>query len=111
MEDVKDAIGDLLDVIKTYRSKNKIAQVLMSSLFRQRQDEAEAVIDRAIARLHVSATHRRILPEELHTSRGPCGIASFPMVFFATKSRPKKILEVISKCTDSMARPHLTLCA
>ncbi|CAN0076073.1 unnamed protein product [Pylaiella littoralis] len=53
LEDVNDAIADLVQIVKTYKSKNKFSQVLMSSLFRQRQDEAEAVIDRAIARLHL----------------------------------------------------------
>lgn len=68
LEDVKDAVGDLLDIIKTYKSKNKISQVLMSSLFRQRQDEAEAVIDRAISRLHVSVMDCLTVSAELHTN-------------------------------------------
>lgn len=54
IEDVHDAISDLVELIKTYRSKNKLLQVLMSTLFKRRQDELDAVVDRAITRLQVS---------------------------------------------------------
>ena len=56
IEDVRDAVGDLVDVIKTYRSKGRIARVMVSTLFRRRQEEAEAVIEAAISRLHVSVS-------------------------------------------------------
>ena len=39
--------------MKAYRSKGKLAQVVTSTLFRRRQEEAEAVIEAAISRLHV----------------------------------------------------------
>lgn len=54
LEDVHDAVGDLVELIKTYKNKNTFAQVLMSSLFKQRQEEAEAVVDSAISLLQVS---------------------------------------------------------
>lgn len=53
MEDVRDAVSDLVDIIKTYQSKGRLSQVVMSTLFKRRQDEAEGVIDAAISRLHV----------------------------------------------------------
>lgn len=53
VEDVHDAIADLVELIRTYQSKNKLSQVMVSTLFRRRQEEAEAVIERAIARLQV----------------------------------------------------------
>eukprot|EP00903_Cladosiphon_okamuranus_P019138 g17605.t1 len=52
IEDVRDAVADLVALIKTYQSKNKVVQVLWSTLFKRRQEEAEAVIDKAISRLH-----------------------------------------------------------
>lgn len=55
IEEVRDAIGNLVGLIKAYQSKNKVAQVMMSTLFKRRQEEAEAVIDRAMSRLQVRA--------------------------------------------------------
>lgn len=54
MEDVHDAILDVLELTKTYQSKNRLSQLLTSSLFRRRQDEMGAVVDRAILSLQVS---------------------------------------------------------
>ncbi|CAM9529744.1 unnamed protein product, partial [Ectocarpus fasciculatus] len=53
MEDVHDAVCDLVELIKTYQSKNRLSKVLMSTLFKRRQDELDAVVDRAILRLHL----------------------------------------------------------
>lgn len=54
MEDVHDAVCDLVELIKTYQSKNRLSKVLMSTLFnKRRQDELDAVVDRANLRLHV----------------------------------------------------------
>lgn len=58
MEDVHDAVFDLVELIKTYQSKNKLSKVLMSTMFKRRQDELDAVVDRAILRLHVSGVKR-----------------------------------------------------
>ena len=54
MEDVNDAIFDLVELIQTYQSKNKLSQLLTSTQFRRRQDEMGAVVDRAILGLQVS---------------------------------------------------------
>lgn len=54
MEDVHDALSDVVELIMTHKSKNRLSRVLMSTLFKQRQDELDAVVDRAILRLHVS---------------------------------------------------------
>ena len=56
VEDVHDAIADLVELIRTYQSKNKLSQVMMSTLFRRRQEEAEAVVERAVSRLQVRTT-------------------------------------------------------
>ena len=54
IEDVRDAVGDLVEIFKTYKSKGRPSQVVMSTLFKRRQEETEAVIEAAISRLHVS---------------------------------------------------------
>lgn len=54
MEEVHDAIYDLLELTKTYQSKNRLLQLLTSTLFKRRQDEMGAVVDRAILSLQVS---------------------------------------------------------
>lgn len=53
-EDVNDAIYDLVELIKLFQSKNKLSKVLMSTLFKRRQEELDAVVDRAVTRLQVS---------------------------------------------------------
>ncbi|CAM9324195.1 unnamed protein product [Ectocarpus sp. 4 AP-2014] len=53
MEDVHDAVYDLVELVKTYQSKNRLSKVLMSTLFQRRQDELDALVDRAILRLHL----------------------------------------------------------
>lgn len=61
LEDVHDAVADLVDTIKTYRSKGRMSQqVMVSTLFKGRQKEAEAVTKAAISRLHVSV---HVLPK------------------------------------------------
>lgn len=49
-----DAISDVVQLVKTYQSKNRLSKLLMSTLFKRRQEELDAVVDRAIARLQVS---------------------------------------------------------
>lgn len=53
IEDVRDAVGDLVQLIRTYQSKGTIFQVMMSTMVKRRQKEAEAVIQEAIGRLQV----------------------------------------------------------
>ena len=53
IEDVRDAIADLIDIIKTYRSGNRLRQVLTSSVFKRREEEANLAIDRAVTLLNV----------------------------------------------------------
>ncbi|CBN76925.1 n/a (Partial), partial [Ectocarpus siliculosus] len=53
IEEVHDAVSDLVELIKTFQNKSKLAQVLTSSLFKRRQDELNAVMDRAIWGLHL----------------------------------------------------------
>lgn len=54
MEDVRESIDDLVQLIQTYKSKKMLSKVMVSSLFKRRQEEAEAVINMAITRLQVS---------------------------------------------------------
>ena len=53
IEDVQDAISDLVELIKTSQSKNKLLKVLLSTLLKQRLEDLDAVVDRAIIRLQV----------------------------------------------------------
>ncbi|CBJ27854.1 conserved unknown protein [Ectocarpus siliculosus] len=53
MEEVHDAVSDLVELIKTYQNKSKVGKVLTSTLFKRRQGELNAVIDRAIWGLHL----------------------------------------------------------
>ncbi|CAM9774536.1 unnamed protein product, partial [Scytosiphon promiscuus] len=53
IEDVHDAIYDLVELIKTFQSKNKLSKVFLSTLFKRRQEELDAVVDRAITRLQL----------------------------------------------------------
>lgn len=53
IEDVHGTIFDLVELIRTYQSKNRLSQLFMSTLFRRRQEELDAVVDRAIMRLQV----------------------------------------------------------
>ncbi|CAM9718817.1 unnamed protein product, partial [Ectocarpus sp. 8 AP-2014] len=53
MEEVHGAVSDIVELIKTYENKSKLAQVLTSTLFKRRQDELNAVLDRAIWGLHL----------------------------------------------------------
>ncbi|CAM9996955.1 unnamed protein product, partial [Ectocarpus sp. 4 AP-2014] len=53
IEDVHDAIYDLVELIKTFQSKNKLSKLCLSTLFKRRQDELDAVVDRAIMRLQL----------------------------------------------------------
>lgn len=56
IENVQGAIGDLVDLIKTFRSKNKITQVVVSTLFKRRMDETQAVINDSCSELMVSSS-------------------------------------------------------
>ena len=56
IENVQGAIGDLVDLIKTFRSKNKITQVVVSTLLKRRMDETQAVINDACSELMVSSS-------------------------------------------------------
>lgn len=54
IEDVQEAIFDVVQLIKTFQSKNRLSKLFMSTLFKRRQEELDAVVDRAISRLQVS---------------------------------------------------------
>lgn len=53
IEDVREAITDLVDLMKTYQSKNNLSKVLTSSVFKRRLNEAEAVVAQALPLLQV----------------------------------------------------------
>ena len=66
IEDVHDAIFDLVELIKTFQSKNKLSKLFLSTLFKRRQEELDAVVDRAIMRLQVSELNVFLLFLRLH---------------------------------------------
>ncbi|CAN0007820.1 unnamed protein product [Ectocarpus sp. 12 AP-2014] len=53
IEDVHDAIFDLVELIKTFKARTKLSKLFLSTLFKRRQDELDAVVDRAIMRLQL----------------------------------------------------------
>eukprot|EP00903_Cladosiphon_okamuranus_P018719 g17232.t1 len=53
IQGVREAVGRLLGIIQTYQSKNKLAQVLISTLLKRRLEEADKAIDRAINRYSI----------------------------------------------------------
>lgn len=54
IEDVKDAVGDVVELIKFFKSRNRVLKTLQATLFKRRQEELDAVVDRAATRLQVS---------------------------------------------------------
>lgn len=56
IEEVHYAVEDLVELIMTYQSKNKLSKVLMSTSFKRRQDDLQVAIDRALGRLQVSSS-------------------------------------------------------
>ena len=54
MKNEEDAIADMVGLIKTYRSKRRITQVVVSTLFKRRMAETEVVINLALTDLMVS---------------------------------------------------------
>lgn len=54
IDGVHDAISDVLELIKTFQSRNKLSKLFLSTLFKRRHEELNAVVDRAITRLQVS---------------------------------------------------------
>lgn len=73
---VPDAIGDLVEVVKTFKCNNKLSQIITSSLFEQQQKEAEAVIDRAMFDLQVLS----VIVFLKHGSYPRCQIQSFVLL-------------------------------
>lgn len=53
IEDVHNAIHDLVELLKTFQSKIKLSKMFLSTLFKRRQEELDAVVDRASMRLQV----------------------------------------------------------
>ncbi|CAM9152530.1 unnamed protein product [Ectocarpus sp. 12 AP-2014] len=53
VKSVQDAISNLLQLIKTYRSSHTIVQVVTSPLFKRRKEQLEAVVNRAMDGLNV----------------------------------------------------------
>lgn len=71
IEDVQTAIGDMVELIKMYRSKGRLSQVIVSTMFRRRMEETEAVIDRAISDLKVRFSTC------CNATRSSCGMSIF----------------------------------
>ncbi|CAM9968731.1 unnamed protein product [Ectocarpus sp. 6 AP-2014] len=53
LDDVQDSIADLLQIIESYKSKNALSKVFVSSLCKKRQEEAEVAINTAVQRLQL----------------------------------------------------------
>lgn len=55
VDDVHDSIADMVQIMQSYRSKNMLSRVFVSSLFKKRQEEAEESINACVQRLQVQA--------------------------------------------------------
>lgn len=53
VEAVHEAISELVELIKTFQNQNKLLRLLTSTLFKKRQAELNAAVDRAIAQFQV----------------------------------------------------------
>lgn len=53
VEDVYDSVKSLVGIMQTYKARGKMSKLLVSSLFKRRQEEAETVIKDAISSLQV----------------------------------------------------------
>ncbi|CAB1116130.1 unnamed protein product [Ectocarpus sp. CCAP 1310/34] len=83
MEEVHDAVSDLVELIKTFQNKSKLGRVLTSTLFKRRQDELNAVIDRAVWGLHVQVGHDvgQVQHDVAHLVKGPSRGHSVSTIF------------------------------
>ncbi|CAB1104612.1 unnamed protein product [Ectocarpus sp. CCAP 1310/34] len=55
LDDVQDSIADLLQIIESYKSKNALSEVFVSSLCKKRQEEAEVAMKTAVQSFHSSS--------------------------------------------------------
>ncbi|CAM9401021.1 unnamed protein product, partial [Scytosiphon promiscuus] len=53
LEDVQDSIQDMMQIMQSYRSKNMLSRLFVSSLCKKRQEEAELAINAAVQRLQL----------------------------------------------------------
>eukprot|EP00903_Cladosiphon_okamuranus_P009797 g9314.t1 len=53
LDDVQDSIQDMVQIMQSYRSKNTLSRIFVSSLFKKRQEEAEDGINACIQRLQL----------------------------------------------------------
>lgn len=72
LEDVRESIEDMVQVMQSYKNKNAVSKVLVSTLCKRRQEEAEASIDAAMHRLQVSES--AIYASLLMVDGCPCGV-------------------------------------
>ncbi|CAM9813472.1 unnamed protein product [Scytosiphon promiscuus] len=105
MEDVHDAVSDLVELITTYQSKNKLSKVMVSSLFKRRQDELDAVVDRAILRLHLGLQMQmgHDVKEGLHLQKGSVAEARAESLAEARSARRQRKLDQIEITEDHVA--------
>ena len=53
LEDVQESIADMVQIMQSYRNKNMVSRVFVSTLCKRRQEEAEAAINSTVQRLQV----------------------------------------------------------
>lgn len=52
INDVEEAVADLVELMKAYKTKNKISQVAGTPLFKNRLEDAEAVVNKAFKNMN-----------------------------------------------------------
>ena len=53
LEDVRECVADVMEIVRTYKSTSGVSKVFASGLCNRRRDETEEAIDAAQQRLEV----------------------------------------------------------
>ena len=70
IEDVRDSIQNQMVIMTTYKNKGKLPQIMVSTMYKRRQDEAEAAVQAGIVCLNGTA-NAIILPVEVDRPNKP----------------------------------------
>eukprot|EP00903_Cladosiphon_okamuranus_P015102 g13969.t1 len=97
IEEVLDAVADLVELIKTYQSKSKLSKLLTSTLFKRRQEELSAVVDSAILHLQLGLQVQvgQDVAEGLHLHKSATADAKAEVLAKARRARRQRKLDQI----------------
>lgn len=85
LEAVKEAVAGMVEIVQSYKNKHFVSEVILSSLLRRRQKEADAAI--LAAERYVRAEDLNVPPRHTHTRffclnrfGGKCAVVEFTRV-------------------------------